>query len=559
MVGIYVRLSVEDDDSNSIENQIREGKRYAHLNGYDDTQIKIYNEGEGVKGSTPIKDRPALNEMMNDIKSGLIKIVWTRKQSRISRKLRMFNDILEQMIDLDVKLFMGDRGMLDLQSPLTKMMLQIMAAFDEYAPNQQSSETIKSLRDNAAEGKVWGTIPYGYKTKKMIPYIDKEQGKIIERIFKQSLKNIGTSTIAQKLNEDNIPTKWQTIERKSNTIKRKNRISGEMNIIESKNIKWSSKTVYDMLKNKWYIGTRTYDGKEYNNIPPIVSDKLFYDVQTNLTNNRSNTGKKVNYRYLLKGLLKCGKCGRNYNGARKYNNSGTKSKYLDNYYMCSSKRSINHTCDSNAISITMLESFIIKHLFKTKDLLNHLKNIDNNDGALNALKDDLTTLKKQYKEEIKRADNIAAILADKGLDNNQRFVDMLNTSDNAIKTYKYKIDATNRRIEEHTNGNRIKTLQDSINKYSDKWNFADYKEAVHNIIEHITIEGHTDKNVNGGKTDYTIEIEYKSFDETSIFFTSRPYKNWMWIENVEGEGEQQTVTRMTDGVELTKDDIIEFD
>ena len=136
---------------------------------------------------------------------------------------------------------------------------------------------------------------------------------------------------------------------------------------------------------------------------------------------------------------------------------------------------------------------------------------------------------------------------------------MLNTSDNAIKTYKYKIDATNRRIEEHTNGNRIKTLQDSINKYSDNWNFADYKEAVHNIIEHITIEGHTDKNVNGGKTDYTIEIEYKSFDETSIFFTSRPYKNWMWIENVEGEGEQQTVTRMTDGVELTKDDIIEFD
>ena len=71
MIAIYVRLSIEDDESNSIENQIREGRDYANLNNYNEDSIKIYNEGLGVKGSTPIEERPALSKMMNDIKKNV--------------------------------------------------------------------------------------------------------------------------------------------------------------------------------------------------------------------------------------------------------------------------------------------------------------------------------------------------------------------------------------------------------------------------------------------------------------------------------------------------------
>jgi site-specific DNA recombinase len=58
MLGIYTRLSKQDEESNSINNQLREGKQFAADFHYSD--IKIYNEGEGVSGGLDIVDRPKL-------------------------------------------------------------------------------------------------------------------------------------------------------------------------------------------------------------------------------------------------------------------------------------------------------------------------------------------------------------------------------------------------------------------------------------------------------------------------------------------------------------------
>ena len=56
-LAIYVRLSKDDEESNSIENQIREGKDFASRQGLD---YQVYNEGKGVSGTWSIEDRPAL-------------------------------------------------------------------------------------------------------------------------------------------------------------------------------------------------------------------------------------------------------------------------------------------------------------------------------------------------------------------------------------------------------------------------------------------------------------------------------------------------------------------
>ncbi|HMC01558.1 MAG TPA: recombinase family protein, partial [Flavobacteriaceae bacterium] len=72
MIAIYTRLSIDDDESNSIKNQKKEGKAYAKLNGYKEHQILYYDEGEGVKGSAPVDKRKALSLMMSDIKKGKI-------------------------------------------------------------------------------------------------------------------------------------------------------------------------------------------------------------------------------------------------------------------------------------------------------------------------------------------------------------------------------------------------------------------------------------------------------------------------------------------------------
>ena len=82
MLGIYTRLSKQDEDSNSIKNQLREGKKFAEDRGYD---YQIYNEGEGVSGGANLEDRPQLSKLIDDIKHGVITAVWFRNQNRLER------------------------------------------------------------------------------------------------------------------------------------------------------------------------------------------------------------------------------------------------------------------------------------------------------------------------------------------------------------------------------------------------------------------------------------------------------------------------------------------
>ena len=69
MLAIYTRLSREDDQSASIDNQIREGKAFAKKHDY---QLTIYNEGEGVSGTLELNDRPELLNLINDVKKELV-------------------------------------------------------------------------------------------------------------------------------------------------------------------------------------------------------------------------------------------------------------------------------------------------------------------------------------------------------------------------------------------------------------------------------------------------------------------------------------------------------
>lgn len=82
---IYARLSVEnsgkDDDGAAIENQIEVCKEY--IREMPDLQlIKIYQDN-GWTGT--VMHRPAFDDLMEDVKAGLIKAVVVRDLSRFAR------------------------------------------------------------------------------------------------------------------------------------------------------------------------------------------------------------------------------------------------------------------------------------------------------------------------------------------------------------------------------------------------------------------------------------------------------------------------------------------
>jgi site-specific DNA recombinase len=378
MLAIYTRLSREDEDSNSINNQKREANEYALINGF--TKSEIYNEGEGLSGTLDKNKRPEFNRLISDIEADKITHIWMRKQDRLARSGFIVLQFAEAVIRNNVKLIFGDKGEIDLTDPVQKFHLTIMAAVDELKPNAQSKSTITAIKDNFKEGKTHGKTTYGYakdkNTNKII--IDDLEADLVRSIFMLSLNGIGTQKIADELNKEKKETQYcklgNNIEGKNKSYNVKNRYTNKISTKNKSEVRWKAGTVYGMLTNTSYKGMRKYgkgDNLKYFPIPEIIKPHIWEQVNDNLTKNSHNKGNKPKYEYLLKGLMRCGKCGNNYYGR-------TRKDKSDNFYMCSSKRKPEHNCGNRSINIDFLDNLIWNRLSSEDGIKSKIENYFNN-------------------------------------------------------------------------------------------------------------------------------------------------------------------------------------
>ena len=392
MLGIYTRLSKQDEESNSINNQLREGKQFAADFHYSD--IKIYNEGEGVSGGLDIVDRPMLNELLGDIKSGLVTSLWVRNQNRLERNSLTYATFVQTVKSYKCKVYFN--GVLqDYNNPNDNLLGGILSQLNSYKLELQSEQTKKALRDNVIAGKSHARIPYGYtKDENNFLIIDKDEAKIIKKVYKWSLEGIGTNKIADRLNELGVPTAYNKMK---GTLKVVNKYDKQdITTVKKSEIKWSGNTIRGFIKNSHYKGVRVFSGNEYE-CPAIFDAQYWQQVNDNLKKNANNSGKVVSHKYLLKGLLRCGKCGRNMYGRTRVNKR-------DNYYMCSSRRHKHLNCGNRSINIDFLEKFIMSKFYGDYKLYDKVKehfNSLNNNEELDRLGDKL----KSHKAALKGLEN----------------------------------------------------------------------------------------------------------------------------------------------------------
>ena len=185
-----------------------------------------------------------------------------------------------------VDIYFNDK-LFDFENPQDNLFGTITSALNQYQKDLQSAQTKRTLKDNAREGKVWSVVAYGYKSDNGLLAIDELEAEIVKEIYNLSLSGIGAGTIANRLNKRGVPT-------------RKNKL-------------FRPHTIQTIIKNPLYKGERKYSGEVFTS-PIIIEPNLWQKVNDNLKKNRNNSGKKVEHKYLLKGLLMCGDCGRNYYG-----------------------------------------------------------------------------------------------------------------------------------------------------------------------------------------------------------------------------------------------------
>ena len=87
LVAGYVRISLQTDESTSVEAQTQILTRWAQANS---REIQIYAD-EGISGSKDV-ERPAFERMRLDIQAGLITKVIVKSIDRLGRNLKRFVD-----------------------------------------------------------------------------------------------------------------------------------------------------------------------------------------------------------------------------------------------------------------------------------------------------------------------------------------------------------------------------------------------------------------------------------------------------------------------------------
>ncbi|WP_342708836.1 recombinase family protein [Bradyrhizobium sp. B124] len=246
--------------------------------------------------------------------------------------------------------------------PMSNMIRQIMALFDEYQSKENAKHTLRAMKENARQGFWNGALPpigyrvveaaeqRGHRTKKTLE-IDLIQAETVRLIYRLAREGSGSSgpmgvkSIAKHLNESGIRT----------------RDGG----------RWGVDAVHKVLTRTTYIGRHRFNTKHWKSrerkpetevvemaVPPIIDAAEFEAVQMLLkTRSPALTAPRVvSGPTLLTGICFCAACG----GAMTLR-TGKSGRYR--YYTCSTKARQGETgCKGRTVPMEKLDSVVAEHI-----------------------------------------------------------------------------------------------------------------------------------------------------------------------------------------------------
>lgn len=271
---IYTRKSSEEGlelEFNSLQAQREACEAYIKSQKHENWQLLStkYDDG-GYSGGT--LNRPALQQLLSDIKAGLIDIIVVYKIDRLTRSLMDFSKIVE-VLDKHNASFVSITQHFNTTTSMGRLTLNMLLSFAQF----EREVTGERIRDKIAASKkkgMWmgGKPPLGYYRKDKKIYPDEEKVKLVNSIFKKYVELKSTTLVKEWLNKQGHPISV-----------------GNLNCI---------------LRNKAYIGFVGHKGTwylgEHQGIIPIG---LFDQAQAVMSSNRINRQHYNPSKSLLAGKL----------------------------------------------------------------------------------------------------------------------------------------------------------------------------------------------------------------------------------------------------------------
>jgi len=382
---LYIRLSQEDEnigESNSVKNQRDLLNDFASKHhDLANTNI-LYFVDDGHSGTN--FNRPAVTEMLAQVRKGEIQNIVVKDFSRFGRNYIEVGGYLEQVFPFLGVRFLSVNDFFDSNDNKGRS-AGLEVGFKTLIHDLYSKDLgVKSMTGKLAKTKkgelVGATAPFGYVKSKVVKNtweIDEEAAATIRRIYSLALEGKSYVEIAKILNAEGVPSPLKhrqnkntlhqvingsingmSVWRKNNvtTVLREERYTGKNIIGKSKKMSYGDIKTKIIPKSEWLIIPDTHE--------PIITQDVFDKVQNILGPYNTRIITKENTNLFAKKLF-CGHCGY---GLRRYS-VNKKARPNSNYeprYACYQsvsmklERCLPETVKENLIKEVVLEALRVE-------------------------------------------------------------------------------------------------------------------------------------------------------------------------------------------------------
>lgn len=363
---IYVRVSTNAQaiEGTSLEGQVEMCLEKA--NSLNLFEVEIYREA-GASGEDI--DRPEMDRLRDDVAQGMISHVICVHPDRLSRDIGDKIIVCAEFEKYGVNLIFVDTDYKD--TPEGQLFFHIQSSIAQYElaliKKRTSRGRIKAVEKH---NKVMPmrTAPFGYDLVDAQLVVNEAEAKIVKKIYEWyvydnlTLREIGNKLVSQGV----VPKRRESKAWHQSSINRI--LTNEVYI----GVYW-----YNRRKSQKLKGEKNKNGnpkKKYKirdksewvktEVPAIIEPSLFRIAQEQRNRNMTNAGNNK-YEYLLKGLLRCGHCGRKWCGTtysgRIDRDTGEKSKYR--CYRCPNKNPKRYgediyKCNTKTIRAEVIEDYV---------------------------------------------------------------------------------------------------------------------------------------------------------------------------------------------------------
>ncbi|MFN8473904.1 MAG: recombinase family protein [Anaerolineae bacterium] len=309
-VAVYCRVSTEwQKEDGTIAVQVDAIKQWA--NRHPEFDIFGWYLDEGYSGDTHLEQRPRGADLLRDLNKGGIGAVVVWKADRLFRDNRKFMLFAWAIQEQGVKIISITEpfDMDTMEGELVGFMYSLFGKKERLAIKERMAGG-KLLASKAGKW-VYGKCPFGYKIVNGYLVIHPENAQWVGRIFEWYVNGMGSKWIVYKLNENGVLSS------------------------RDKREYWQPCRITKVISNPAYKGEATVTIKGHGPVtiptPPLVSVEMWENAQL-VREDRYCHGRR-NPKFILRGKIVCGLCGRGFTGT----NGGVYPRRY-RYYKCNGPR-----------------------------------------------------------------------------------------------------------------------------------------------------------------------------------------------------------------------------